>query len=84
MITRARVVLPDPDSPTSPTVSPAAISRFTPCRPRTTWPPMWKVLLASRTRTMVAGAASRSRTAVSGGGSSALGPIGRLSARSWK
>ena len=45
---------------------------------------MWNVLLASVTRTIGPAAASRSRMAASAGGSSAVAPIGTLSARSWK
>ena len=48
--TRASVVLPEPDSPTNPTVSPARMSRSTPSRPRIAWPERWNVFDVERIR----------------------------------
>ncbi len=47
--TRASVVFPLPDSPTSPSVSPVRTSTLTRSRAWIAWPPRWKVFETSRT-----------------------------------
>ena len=46
---RANVVLPQPDSPTSPSVSPGQIAAETPPSACTLWPPWMKILPRSST-----------------------------------